>query len=230
MKIGKNIAIVLAAGKGTRMGTEVPKQFLNIYDKPVLYYSLMAFQEHKLVDEIILVTSDMYKEYCQTEIIDKYHISKVTKIVDGGAERYDSVISGLKACKDCEYVLIHDGARPCITNDIIDRCMEAVVRYNACITGMPSKDTIKISDDEGFVSVTPKRKYVWNIQTPQVFCYELICRAYEHAAEYGMQGITDDAMVLERLNEGKIRLVEGSYTNIKVTTPEDIKIVENLLK
>lgn len=230
MKAGKNIAIILAAGKGTRMGTDIPKQFLNIYDKPVLYYSLKAFQEHEAVDEIILVTSKMYKEYCRTEIIDKYHITKAVKIVDGGAERYDSVISGLHACENCEYVLIHDGARPCITKEIIDRCIQAVVRYKACVTGMPSKDTIKICDEEGFVSVTPERKYVWNIQTPQVFSYDLICRAYEKAAESGMQGITDDSMVLERLKEVKIRLVEGSYHNIKVTTPEDIKILENLLK
>lgn len=230
MKKDKNIAIVLAAGKGRRMGTEIPKQFLHIHNKPVLFYSLNAFQMHKDIDEIILVMSEEYKTYCIEEILEKYGITKVSAIVEGGAERYDSVIAGLSACENCKYVLIHDGARPCITEEIIDRCLCAVEKYDACVVGMPTKDTIKIADEQGFVASTPPRKHVWNVQTPQVFSYELICDAYKAMQEKGMAGVTDDAMVIELLDAAKIRLVEGSYENIKVTTPDDIKVLENLLK
>lgn len=230
MKKKKNIAIVLAAGKGRRMGSDIPKQFLYIHQKPVLAYSLLAFQAHESIDEIVLVVSEDYAEYCQKEIVDKYGIDKVTAMTEGGAERYDSVISGLHACKDCEYVFIHDGARPCITKEIIDRCLESVKANRACVAGMPSKDTIKIADENGYISVTPPRKNVWNIQTPQVFAYDLICDAYAAASRKGMTGITDDAMVVEQYGGVKVKLVEGSYENIKVTTPEDIKVLENLLK
>lgn len=230
MKKDKNIAIVLAAGKGRRMGTEIPKQFLHIHDKPVLYYSLNVFQQHKDIDEIVLVMSEEYKTYCMEEILEKYGITKVSAIVEGGAERYDSVMAGLAECTDCKYVLIHDGARPCITEQIVDRCLDAVREYDACIVGMPSKDTVKIGDEQGFVSMTPPRKNVWNIQTPQVFAYELIYNAYQTMKKKGMAGVTDDAMVLELQGTAKIRLVEGSYENIKVTTPDDIKVLENLLK
>lgn len=230
MKNNKNIAIVLAAGKGRRMGTEIPKQFLYIHDKPVLFYSLNVFQQHNDIDEIVLVVSEEYKSYCIKEILEKYGITKVSAIVEGGAERYDSVIAGLSACSDCKYVLIHDGARPCITEEIIDRSLDAVRKYDACVVGMPSKDTVKIADDQGFISVTPPRKNVWNIQTPQVFSYELIYNAYQTMQRKGMAGVTDDAMVIELLDAAKIRLVEGSYENIKVTTPDDIKVLENLLK
>lgn len=226
----KNIAVVLAAGKGRRMGTDIPKQFLNIHEKPVLYYSLSAFQQHDKIDAIVLVLSEEYKMYCREEILDKFGITKVSAIVEGGAERYDSVISGLKACDNCGYVFIHDGARPCITKEIIDRCLENVEQHQACVVGMPSKDTIKIADENGYIAVTPPRKNVWNIQTPQVFSYDLICSAYEAAVQSEMAGITDDAMVVEQFGGVKIKLVEGSYENIKVTTPEDIKILENLLK
>lgn len=230
MKNNKNIAIVLAAGKGRRMGTEIPKQFLYIHDKPVLFYSLNVFQQHNDIDEIVLVVSEEYKSYCIKEILEKYGITKVSAIVEGGAERYDSVIAGLSACSDCKYILIHDGARPCITEEIIDRSLDAVRKYDACVVGMPSKDTVKIADDQGFISVTPPRKNVWNIQTPQVFSYELIYNAYQTMQRKGMAGVTDDAMVIELLDAAKIRLVEGSYENIKVTTPDDIKVLENLLK
>ena len=227
---GKNIAIVLAAGKGKRMGTDIPKQFLSIHDKPVLYYSLKVFQEHEDIDEIVLVLSEEYKEYTQREILEKYGITKVSAIAEGGAERYDSVMAGLSACVDCSCVFIHDGARPCITKEIIDRCLAAVDETGACAAGMPSKDTIKIADENGCVSYTPPRQRVWNIQTPQVFSYKLICDAYKEIREKSMTGITDDAMVVESSNKAKIHLVEGSYENIKVTTPDDIKVLENLLK
>lgn len=223
----KNIAIVLAAGKGTRMGCEIPKQFLKIQDKPVLYYSLKTFQDSPLISEIILVIAGEWQDYCRKNILEPYGITKVVKMVEGGKERYDSVYAGLCACEDCDYVFIHDGARPFITEEILQRCMGAVRDQKACVVGMPSKDTVKIADSEGNIAQTPARSLVWIIQTPQVFAYHLIREAYEEMFARGMDGITDDAMVVEAAKQCKVKLVEGSYENIKITTPEDIKIAEN---
>lgn len=221
------IAIVLAAGKGKRMGTEMPKQFLNIHEKPVLYYSLKVFQDSDAIDEVILVIGKEYQEYCREFILQPYGLTKVTKMVEGGAERYDSVYAGLKACDDdCDYVFIHDGARPFVTSEIIDRCVEAVKEYSACVVGMPAKDTIKIADENGFVEATPSREKVWLVQTPQVFDYKLVYQAYTKMIASGAVGITDDAMVVEAFSEQKVKLVPGSYENIKITTPEDIKVAQ----
>lgn len=228
--VEKNIAIVLAAGKGKRMGTEIPKQFLHIDGKPVLYYSLKAFQECDDIHEIILVIGEEYQEYCQKEIIVPYNLSKVTRMVEGGAERYDSVYAGLKACTNCKYVFIHDGARPFLTDDILQRCIESVHEYKACVAGMPVKDTIKIADERNNIETTPSRDRVWMIQTPQVFDYDLIYSAYTKMSKSNVQGITDDAMVVETFENHKVKLVVGSYENIKITTPEDIKIAQILVK
>lgn len=230
MRHEKNAAIVLAAGKGTRMGSDIPKQFLNIQDKPVLYYSLKVFQDSPLISEIILVIGKEWQEYCREKILKPYGISKVVKMVEGGQERYDSVYAGLSACGQCDYVFIHDGARPFITEEILERCMDSVLENKACVVGMPSKDTIKIADDEKNIVSTPVRRNVWIIQTPQVFSYDLIRTAYEEMLIRGMEGITDDAMVVEAAKQCKVKLVEGSYENIKITTPEDIKIAQILVE
>lgn len=226
----KNIAIVLAAGKGTRMGTDRPKQFLDIQNKPVLYYSLKQFQKSDIIDEIILVVGREYQQYCKEEIIIPYNFTKVKKIVDGGAERYHSVYQGLIECEDCGYVFIHDGARPFITEEILKRCAESVRKEQACVVGMPVKDTIKIADSEQHVESTPSREKVWMVQTPQVFSYELVWGAYQKMMVTGGTGITDDAMVVESFTDHKVKLIKGSYDNIKITTPEDITIAENFLK
>lgn len=222
----KNIAIVLAAGQGKRMQSEVAKQFLEISGKPVLYYSLKCFQESQSIDEVILVTSEEYIDYCQKEIICKYHFDKVTKVVRGGKERYHSVYEGLKACEECEIVFIHDGARPFISEEIIARAKDAAAEYNACVCAVKVKDTVKLADEQGFVSETPNREQVWTVQTPQVFTYDLIFAAYHQVIVGGMQNLTDDAMVVETMTDCKVMLVEGDYCNIKVTTPEDLKIAE----
>lgn len=227
---GKKIAIVLAAGKGKRMGTDMPKQFLHINDKPVLYYSLKAFQDSSIIDEIILVIGKEYQEYCQREILQPNGITKVKTMVEGGAERYDSVYAGLKACKDCSYVFVHDGARPFVTDEIICRCMETVQTAKACVVGMPVKDTIKIADADENIESTPSREKVWMIQTPQVFEYELVYQAYTEMLKSNATGITDDAMVVESFSNQKVKLVKGSYENIKITTPEDIKIAQIFCK
>ncbi len=231
----KTTAIVLAGGSGKRMNSDVKKQFLQIHDKPLLYYALKAFED-SFVDSVILVTSEEDKEHCQKEIVEKYHFHKVKEIVSGGKERYHSVANGVMAAEECDYLFIHDGARPFVTQDMLTRLYEEVQRSNACVAGMPVKDTIKIADTEGYIESTPKRDLVWMIQTPQVFSYEMILKAYTMLLENETAliekgiSITDDAMVVETLLGEKVKLVEGSYKNIKITTPEDISVAEGFLE
>ena len=230
MEQGRCTAIVLAAGQGKRMHSKIQKQFLEIGGKPVLYYSLHCFQESPLIRDIILVTGEEMISYCEQEIVKKYGFSKVRKVTAGGKERYDSVYAGLLCWQDTDYVYIHDGARPFITEEMVQRGYEAVKRNNACVMGMPSKDTVKLADSSGYVKETPDRKIVWNIQTPQIFSYDLIRGAYESIRKKDMTGVTDDAMVVEQETGTKILLVEGSYQNIKITTPEDLAIAEAFLR
>ena len=226
----KITAIVLAAGQGKRMHSKVQKQFLEIQDHPVLYYSLRCFQDSLLIDDIILVTGNDMISYCKNEIVDRYSFTKVSNVIAGGKERYDSVYAGLCECRDCEYVLIHDGARPFVTEEILKRGLQKVKETGACVIGMPSKDTVKLSDEEGYVKETPNRKCVWTIQTPQIFSYPLIREAHDSIRQKDMSKITDDAMVVEQETGAKVALAEGSYQNIKITTPEDLDIAEAFLK
>lgn len=223
-------AIVLAAGQGKRMQSKVQKQFIELKGKPILYYSLACFQNSPEIQEIVLVTGEESLDFCKREIVDAYGFSKVKKIVSGGKERYDSVYQGLLACRDCDYVFIHDGARPFITQEILARALKAAEIHKACVVGMPSKDTVKIADQENMIAETPKRSLVWTIQTPQVFSYFLIREAYEKARKHSMENITDDAMVAELYGNVRIPLIEGSYENIKITTPEDLLTAEKILE
>ena len=216
-------AIILAAGKGQRMGTELPKQFLSMGDDMLLTKTIRVFEESSVIQDIVLVTSEDWIGFCKTEIVDREGFRKVRKIVAGGKERYDSVYQGLLACPNADYVFIHDGARPFVTEEILVRTQEAVEKYEACAVGVPSKDTVKIVDEDGFVESTPPRENVWNIQTPQAFFYPLIRAAHEVVRDNNMTGITDDAMIIERSRLAKVKLVMGSYYNIKITTPEDMK-------
>ena len=229
----KYAAIVLSAGSGSRMKSDIPKQYLPLIEKPVIYYSLMAFQNSP-VHEIILVSGANDIEYCRKEIVERYGLSKVTRIVAGGKERYDSVYEGLCAT-DAEYVLIHDGARPVLTSDMIDRMIQGVENTGACIAAMPVKDTIKLSDEHKQVASTPDRKHLWMVQTPQCFARTLLEESYEilkckQKAGEKVPDITDDAMIVEYATGKKITLVEGAYTNLKITTPEDLAVAEIFLK
>ena len=226
----KCTAIVLAAGQGKRMNSNIQKQFLEVKGYPVLYYSLKCFQESSLIQDIILVTGKDVVSYCKEEIVEKYGFSKVSAVIEGGKERYDSVYAGLLVCENSDYVFIHDGARPFITEEILERGLNGVKKTGACVIGMPSKDTVKIADESGCIKETPDRKLVWNIQTPQIFSYELIRGAHESIRKKDMSTITDDAMVVEQETGTKIVLAEGSYKNIKITTPEDLLIAEAFLK
>lgn len=263
----RNIAIVLAGGRGNRMNSDTPKQYMEVCGKPILYYSLKAFEE-SFVDEIILVVGEGDVEYCKTDIVNKYNFKKISSIVTGGKERFHSVYNGINAIhvvknaddqsnrelskdlnnvfekilneysnKDSNenssviepsglHIFIHDGARPCVTQEILRRCLDAVDLTGACVAAMPVKDTIKIVDEQGYAISTPDRNKLWQIQTPQVFLYEIIKTAYDKLFDSGMtEGITDDAMVVEKCGNAKVKMVEGSYDNIKVTTPNDIEIL-----
>lgn len=223
-------AIVLAAGKGTRMNSKIQKQFLEVEGKPVIYYSLKCFQESPLIRDIILVTGEESLSYCKEEIVKRFGFSKVKKVTAGGKERYDSVYAGLCACDNADYVLIHDGARPFVTEEILERTCFAVKETGACVVGMPAKDTIKISDRNKMVESTPAREKVWLVQTPQAFRYSLIKESYESIRCKDMSGITDDAMIVEQESGVKVALVHGSYENLKITTPEDLIIAEAFLR
>lgn len=237
MSEGKYAAIVLSAGRGKRMNSTVPKQYLLLDGKPVLYYSLAAF-ENSMVDEIILVTGEEDITYCQKEIVEKYNIKKVKAVVAGGKERYHSVFCGLQELEKresaAEYVMIHDGARPFVDEAIIKRCARSVEKYGACVAGMPVKDTIKIADQELFASQTPRRSDVWMVQTPQAFKRSSIYAAYGEIINREAKGeeiaVTDDAMVIETVTAGRVKMVEGSYENIKITTPEDLQIAQVFCK
>lgn len=231
----RTTAIVLAAGQGKRMQSSIHKQYLLIHDKPVLYYSLKAFED-SLINDIILVVGKGEEDYCREEIIKKYGFDKVRAVVQGGKERYHSVANGIRSINwQCDYVFIHDGARPFVNVQIIKRAYDEVKQFKACVIGMPVKDTVKIADGNGFVAETPNRSHIWQIQTPQVFETELITSAYERllSEEEKMSAngviITDDAMVVEYFMDTPVRLVQGSYENIKITTPEDLKIAEIFL-
>lgn len=225
-----NTAIVLAGGSGKRMHSEIPKQYMQLNGKPVIYYSLKAFEESEHVDEIILVTAKEYIEYVRNEIAGS-QFAKLTKIIDGGKERFDSVWAGLQQISEKGYVYIHDGARPCINQNIINACWETVVKTDACVAAAPVKDTIKVADADEYAINTPDRKTLWQIQTPQVFSADVIKEAYSRLYEQNcFDGVTDDAMVVERYGNSKIKLVNCGYCNIKITTPEDMEIAGIFLK
>lgn len=228
-KEGKCTAIVLAAGQGRRMGGSVRKQYLDLGGKPVLYYSLACFQQSERIDDILLVVEEDQISWCIHHIVEKYNFSKVTKVIAGGAQRYDSVYEGLKACDNPDYVFIHDGARPFITEEILQKGYESALEFGTGIAGVPSKDTVKVVDAGNNVVETPVRERVWCVQTPQVFAYDLIRRAYDRLQLFDKEGITDDAMVVEEMGSHVVHMYPGSYRNIKITTPEDLQVAERFL-
>lgn len=220
--------IIAAAGMGKRMGAEINKQYLVLRDKPILAHTIKKFEDNQYIDEIIVVTRDEEKEYCKTEIINKYSFKKVTHLLAGGEERQDSVYNGLKLVnKQCKIVLIHDGVRPFIKDEEITECIETVIRYEACVIGVPVKDTIKVIDNDNNIINTPIRDTLWAVHTPQAFTYELINRAYENAKKHSYTA-TDDSMLVEKLGH-KVKMIKGSFENIKITTPEDLKVAELLI-
>ncbi len=222
-----NTAIILAGGKGKRMGYSISKQFIELKGKPILYYTLKKYIDSKHIDNIILVLPKDEIEYCKKNILEKYSL-KVNKIVEGGKERQDSVYNGLIAIDKSDIVLIHDGARPFTSERIIEEGVELARKYGAAAPGVMPKDTIKIKNSEGISIETPNRETLVAIQTPQIFNYNIILECHKKIQVSG-DIVTDDTMVVEKYGH-KVYLYDGEYTNIKVTTPEDLVLAEKLVE
>ena len=221
-------AIIMAAGKGKRMQTAVSKQFLPACGKEILAWTVDVFEKSPLVDTILLMASADGKEDVQ-HLWDNYGWKKVAAVLEGGKERQNSVANGLAAVgEDTDIVLIHDGVRPFVTEEMIADSIAAAQAYGGAVIGVPAKDTIKVCSADGLAVETPDRSTLWQIQTPQTFQRSLIVDAYEKAEKDGFLG-TDDASVAEFAGH-QVKVVMGSYRNIKITTKEDLVIAEAFLK
>lgn len=221
-------ALIVAAGKGSRMNSDIPKQYLKLKDKEILAYTIEKFENNPLIDNVVLVVSKNQTDYCKENIINKYNFKKIYAVVEGGNERNISVYNGLKALhKDTETVLIHDGVRPFIDSKIISEIINKTEIFDACVLGVKVKDTIKICDSNNNIVDTPDRNYIWAAQTPQAFKYNLILKAYDKIIADN-KTVTDDSMAAEYIGL-KVKMIEGNYNNIKITTPEDLSIAEAIL-
>ncbi|HHV97295.1 MAG TPA: 2-C-methyl-D-erythritol 4-phosphate cytidylyltransferase [Clostridiaceae bacterium] len=223
--------IIAAAGRGTRMNSGINKQYIDICGVPVLARTIGIFQECKTVNEIIVVVNRDDIIYCKKNIVDEYKFTKVSQIIAGGDSRQKSVLNGLNAVNsNTEIVLIHDGARPFVKQEIIIESIDAAKKFGAACVAVPVKDTVKravVKDGQNFVVETIPRETLWLIQTPQAFRYSLIKQAHKKASEEGFEG-TDDSILVERLGL-PVKIVMGSYDNIKITTWEDLVIGEAIL-
>jgi 2-C-methyl-D-erythritol 4-phosphate cytidylyltransferase len=225
----KIVALILAAGRGRRMGTAENKPYLLLAGKPIVCHTLFEFEQSPLIDEIVLIVGQDEVDYARSSIVDAFQFTKVGTIVVGGLKRQDSVWKGLRAIKgDGDVVMVHDGVRPFISQELLQKTGQAMESSGAAIVAVPVKDTIKTASPQGEVLTTLDRSTLWAIQTPQAFRRDLLEKAFEKAIDDGFYA-TDDAALVERLGE-KVTIVEGSYENIKITTPEDLVLGESLLK
>ena len=226
---GKAVAVVLAAGSGKRMGTDTPKQLLDLCEKPVIYWTLRAFEE-SIVDAVVLVAPPEVAER-----IEPSGFRKVKRVVPGGEERYHSVLAGLRGVEDeavggADFVLIHDGARCLVTPELIERTLADAARYGAAVAAVPVKDTIKRVSPDGFAAETLDRSELRQMQTPQTFSFPMIKEAYENLMRRDpLPPVTDDAEVLALTQNRRTFLSEGSYENLKLTTPDDLVAAEAIL-
>jgi len=218
-------AVVVAAGRGTRMGTAESKQYLTIGDKPVLAHTLDVFERMDEVAEVVLVVGADDVGRCR-ELAAAYGCRKVTAVVAGGAERQHSVHRGVRTL-GTEWVMVHDGVRPLVTADAVRACCRKAEETGAAVLAVPVKDTIKVVDTGGWITSTPDRRSLWAIQTPQAFRRAGLLEALDRAERDGFTG-TDDASVAERYGM-RVAVAEGEYTNIKITTPDDLPYAAFLL-
>ncbi|MCU6711636.1 2-C-methyl-D-erythritol 4-phosphate cytidylyltransferase [Paenibacillus sp. J5C_2022] len=218
--------VIVAAGRGTRMGTKESKQYLQLGDRPVLVHTLELFQRLAIVDEIVLVVGQDDVGRC-SEWVGTYGMSKVNAIVPGGGERQHSVLLGLRAIAS-DWVMVHDGVRPFVSEAAVEGCCRSAQSSGAAVLAVPVKDTIKQVDGAGTIVSTPDRRSLWAIQTPQAFRRAELVAAHEQAEAEGYLG-TDDAMVMERAG-ARVIVAKGEYTNIKITTPDDLPLAEFLLQ
>jgi len=222
-------AVIVSAGKGLRFMEGRKKQFHLLAEKPILAHTLDPFETCPLIQAILLIVGQEDMNYCLKEIIEKYKYRKIAQIIPGGKRRQESVKNGIDALPRGEdIVVIHDGVRPFVTREMIEESIQSAIRLQAVVFGMPVKDTIKMAHADGTVLETLDRESLWQIQTPQTFQVNLIKEAYHRATEDGFIG-TDDASLVERLGT-KVHILPGSYTNIKITTPEDLMLANLFLK
>jgi 2-C-methyl-D-erythritol 4-phosphate cytidylyltransferase len=222
-------AIIVAAGLGKRMGESVPKQFLSLLGRPLLAHTLFPFESVQEIREVIVLLPAGWEERCRHEIIEKYGFKKVSKLVAGGKERQDSVYRGLKeASAKSKLIVIHDGARPLVTKAIIEASLDTASTCGSAVVAIPLADTLKRVESDHLIKKTLKRAGLWLAQTPQTFRREIVLKAYEAAIRDGYYG-TDDAALVERAGF-EVKVVPGAITNLKVTTPEDLRLAELYLK
>lgn len=220
--------VIVAAGKGSRMGTVESKQYIQLDNKPILVHTLERFNRLDVVDEIVLVTGSEDVARCR-KYAEAYDLTKVRQVVAGGAERQHSVYNGLLALRgEVEWVMVHDGVRPFVADGQIEACLHRAQAHEAAVLAVPVKDTIKVVDASGVIQDTPERRSLWAIQTPQAFRFSLLLDAFERARADGFIG-TDDAMLVERTGT-KVHIVEADYYNIKITTPEDLPWAEWIMR
>ncbi len=222
-------AIVLAGGSGSRMQSDKAKQYMELCGVPVVVHALRTFEASDAVDEIVLVVRKEDMDYARAELVDRYGLKKVSGIVPGGKERFDSVLQGIQACGPSDILMIHDGARPFVTDRMIRASVEAAETYGACTVAVPVKDTIKVVDEDAFGIDTPDRKTLYQVQTPQTFQRELIREAHFRFGQDPRPGITDDTMLVEEYLGRRVKIVPGDYGNLKITTPEDMILAEALV-
>lgn len=225
----KIAAIIAAAGKGSRMKTSVNKQYIILKNKPVLAHTLEVFENSELVDNIVVVTGEKEVEYCRRNVVEKYGCKKISSIIFGGDTRQQSVNRGLTEV-DCDIVVVHDGARPFLCNELIENGIKLLLEgeYHGTVCAVPVKDTIKLVGDEEMVNRTLDRKHLRAVQTPQCFYYSVLCEVQQRALKDGIKS-TDDSMLLEHYGYN-VKLYPGSYINIKITTPEDMLLAKILLE
>ncbi len=227
-EVHKTSAVIVAAGRGSRMQADINKQYLLLFSMPVLAHTIMAFEQTECISEIVIVINEKERHIFEDLICNSFNFSKIAAVVNGGRERQESVYQGLlKTSPESGIIAVHDGARPLVTPDIIKNSIEIAVEYGAACVGVPVKDTIKRSDRNQTVQETLDRSCLWLIQTPQVFQRDIIQKAHEYALKTGFQG-TDDSMLVERTGY-EVHMVMGSYSNIKITTPEDLVYAEAIL-
>ena len=220
--------VIVAAGTGSRMNIGINKQFIKLEGKEIIAYTIEKFYNNSNIEDIVVVVKEDESEFFKKEILDKYNFKNV-KIAYGGKERQDSVYNGLKLLDEkCDVVLIHDGARPFVSDKIIDKSIEEAKEHKAIVVGVPVKDTIKVIDNDKNIVDTPNRSVLWAVQTPQTFYYNILIDAYKDAFKNKFYG-TDDAMLVERIGY-KVKMLEGSYNNIKITTQEDLNIGSQILR
>ncbi len=224
----RTIAIILAGGAGKRMGAATNKQFLLIENKPIIVHTLQIFEDCRAIDGVYLVVNQKDLTVIQEEILETYKLNKILKLVIGGKLRQDSVRNGLEAIEQpCDFVVIHDGARPFVSPAFIEKGIFLMEMFDAVIPALPMKDTVKVISKEGFVVKTLERDSLWHVQTPQTFKYQLIVKAYREGMAKKHYGY-DDATFIEHMGK-KVKVIEGSPYNMKITTPEDLTIARGLL-